>query len=152
MSSNQWISATVREMPRSSSCSMETGLGADIFLRVLSNAMERSANGLRVLVTAGGSGIGCVIAQTFAERGARVQVCDVDDKALAALAREIFRTRADVASVADVDRLFEEVRRNLGGLDVLVNNAGIAGPTAPVEEIRPEDWDRCIAVDLNGMF
>jgi NAD(P)-dependent dehydrogenase (short-subunit alcohol dehydrogenase family) len=44
------------------------------------------------------------------------------------------------------------VQRNLGGLDVLVNNAGIAGPTAKVEDIRPEDWDRCIAVDLNGMF
>jgi NAD(P)-dependent dehydrogenase (short-subunit alcohol dehydrogenase family) len=114
--------------------------------------MEMSANGLRVLVTAGGAGIGCVIAHTFLERGARVQVCDVDEKALAALPREIFRTRADVSSLADVDRLFDEVARNLGGLDVLVNNAGIAGPTAPVEEIRPADWDRCIAVDLNGMF
>jgi NAD(P)-dependent dehydrogenase (short-subunit alcohol dehydrogenase family) len=44
------------------------------------------------------------------------------------------------------------VKRNLGGLDILVNNAGIAGPTARVEDIRPEDWERCIAVDLNGMF
>jgi NAD(P)-dependent dehydrogenase (short-subunit alcohol dehydrogenase family) len=48
--------------------------------------------------------------------------------------------------------LFEEVKKNLGGLDVLVNNAGIAGPTAKVEDIRPEDWDRCIGIDLNGMF
>ncbi len=60
--------------------------------------------------------------------------------------------KADVANLSDVDRLFEEVKKNLGGLDVLVNNAGIAGPTAKVEDIKPEDWDRCIAVDLNGMF
>ena len=57
-----------------------------------------------------------------------------------------------MANVADVERLFDDVKQRLGGLDVLVNNAGIAGPTAKVEDIRPEDWDRCIAVDLNGMF
>jgi NAD(P)-dependent dehydrogenase (short-subunit alcohol dehydrogenase family) len=114
--------------------------------------MNTSAKGLRVLVTAGAAGIGRVIAQTFLEQGARVQVCDVDDKALSSLPKEIFSVKADVASLADVDRLFEEVKKNLGGLDVLVNNAGIAGPTAKVEDIRPEDWDRCIAIDLNGMF
>ena len=114
--------------------------------------MDLSAKGLRVLVTAGAAGIGLQIARTFLTHGARVQVCDVDEKALAAVPKEIFRVRADVTSLADVDRLFEEVRKNLGGLDVLINNAGIAGPTAKVEDIRPEDWDRCIAVDLNGMF
>jgi len=114
--------------------------------------MDLSANGLRVLVTAGAAGIGLAIARTFLTHGARVQVCDVDDQALAALPKEIFRARADVSSLSDVERLFDEVKRNLGGLDVLVNNAGVAGPTGKVEDIRPEDWDRCIAVDLNGMF
>jgi NAD(P)-dependent dehydrogenase (short-subunit alcohol dehydrogenase family) len=114
--------------------------------------MDVSAKGLRVLVTAGGAGIGRAIAGTFLEHGARVQVCDVDDKALASLPKGIFHLKADVASLPDVDRLFEEVKKNLGGLDVLVNNAGIAGPTAKVEDIEPRDWDRCIAVDLNGMF
>ena len=114
--------------------------------------MDVSAKGLRVLVTAGGAGIGRAIAKTFLEHGARVQVCDVDDKALASLPREIFHWQADVANISDVDTLFEEVKKNLGGLDVLVNNAGIAGPTAKVEDIEPEDWERCIAVDLNGMF
>ena len=114
--------------------------------------METSANGLRVLVTAGGAGIGRVIAQTFVEHGARVHVCDIDEKALRAVPKEMTRTVVDVAKPAEVDRLFDDVKRNLGGLDVLVNNAGIAGPTARVEDIRPEDWDRCIAVDLNGMF
>jgi len=114
--------------------------------------MDLSAKGMRVLVTAGAAGIGREIARTFLTHGARVQVCDVDEKALAALPSEIFRCKADVASVAEVERLFEEVQKNLGGLDVLVNNAGIAGPTGKVEDIRPQDWDRCIAVDLNSMF
>src|SRR6185436_8729374 len=59
---------------------------------------------------------------------------------------------ADVAKLADVERLFADVGKSLGGLHVLINNAGIAGPTGLVEDIKPEDWDRCIAIDLNGMF
>jgi NAD(P)-dependent dehydrogenase (short-subunit alcohol dehydrogenase family) len=117
--------------------------------------MEFSAKGLRVLVTAGAAGIGRVIARTFVEHGARVHICDVDDKALASTKKQlptVTQTVADVARLADVDRLFDDVKKHLHGLDVLVNNAGVAGPTALVEEIRPEDWDRCIAVDLNGMF
>jgi NAD(P)-dependent dehydrogenase (short-subunit alcohol dehydrogenase family) len=117
--------------------------------------MDLSANGLRVLVTAGASGIGFVISRTFLEHGARVHICDIDRKALEDTKRQlpsVTQTLADVAVLADVERLFEDVRRALGGLDVLVNNAGIAGPTAKVEDIRPEDWERCIAVDLNGMF
>jgi NAD(P)-dependent dehydrogenase (short-subunit alcohol dehydrogenase family) len=117
--------------------------------------MDTRAPGLRVLVTAGAAGIGRAIARTFSAHGARVHVCDVDERALSAFAAEnpsIEATPADVASVAQVERLFEAVRRVLGGLDVLVNNAGISGPTARIEDIRPEDWERCIAVDLNGMF
>jgi NAD(P)-dependent dehydrogenase (short-subunit alcohol dehydrogenase family) len=114
--------------------------------------MDLSAKNLRVLVTAGAAGIGLEIARTFLTHGARVQVCDVDEKALSSLPKEIFRCKADVSNVAQVERLFEEVKKNLGGLDVLVNNAGIAGPTGKVEDILPADWDRCISVDLNGMF
>ena len=90
-----------------------------------------SANGLRVLVTAGAAGIGREIARTFLTHGARVQVCDIDDKALSSLPKEIFRFKADVADVAQVERLFEEVQKNLGGLDVLVNNASGFGSTVP---------------------
>jgi NAD(P)-dependent dehydrogenase (short-subunit alcohol dehydrogenase family) len=114
--------------------------------------MDTPAKGLRVLVTAGAAGIGLAIARTFRDHGARVFACDIDDKALGALDKDIGRTRADVASRADVDRLFGESQKALGGLDVLVNNAGIAGPTGKVEDIAPEDWDRCIAIDLTGMF
>ena len=117
--------------------------------------MNTSAKGLRVLVTAGAAGIGLAIARIFALHGARVHICDVDQAALEACAREqpdISRSLADVSRREDVDRLFSDVKRELGGMDVLVNNAGIAGPTAKVEDIRPEDWEKCIAVDLNGMF
>ena len=107
--------------------------------------MDLSAKGMRVLVTAGGAGIGRVIAQTFLDHGAKVHTCDID-------ASTRPDTVCDVAKVAEVDRLFDEVAKNLGGLDILVNNAGIAGPTAKVEDITPEDWDRTIAVDLSGMF
>jgi NAD(P)-dependent dehydrogenase (short-subunit alcohol dehydrogenase family) len=107
--------------------------------------VDLSAKGMRVLVTAGGAGIGRVIAQTFLDHGAKVHTCDID-------ASTRPNTVCDVAKVADVDRLFDEVARNLGGLDILVNNAGIAGPTAKVEDIEPEDWDRTIAIDLSGMF
>lgn len=117
--------------------------------------MELSAKNRRVLVTAGGSGIGRVIAETFAEAGARVHISDIDEASLAETKRrlpQVSQTLGDVAKLADVERLFADVQRTLGGLDVLVNNAGVAGPTAKVEDIRPEDWDRTIAVDLNGMF
>jgi NAD(P)-dependent dehydrogenase (short-subunit alcohol dehydrogenase family) len=113
--------------------------------------MELSAKGLRVLVTAGAAGIGRAITRTFMEHGARVHICDVDAAALKDC-KDVSSTLADVAKLEDVERLFADVERTLGGLDVLVNNAGIAGPTAKVEDIRPEDWERCIAVDLNGMF
>src|SRR3989454_12207526 len=117
--------------------------------------MEYSAKGMRVMVTAGAAGIGRAIVRTFVEHGAKVHICDVDENALKdmrAALPGVTQTMADVANLDDVERLFRDAKQNLGGLDVLVNNAGIAGPTAKVEDIRPEDWDRCIAVDLNGMF
>src|SRR5262245_56425569 len=117
--------------------------------------MEISAKGQRVLITAGAAGIGRAMARTFAAHGARVHICDVDEKALAAAAKElpaVTQTVADVSKLGDVDRLFDDVKKTLQGLDVLVNNAGIAGPTGKIEDLKPEDWDRCIAIDLSGMF
>ncbi len=105
--------------------------------------MDLGVEGLRVLVTAGAGGIGLEIARSFVREGARVHVCDVDDAALASLAASdpgVTRSRADLADRTDVTRLFEEALHALGGLDVLVNNAGIAGPTARVDEADPEDW------------
>jgi NAD(P)-dependent dehydrogenase (short-subunit alcohol dehydrogenase family) len=117
--------------------------------------VDLGIKGLRVLVTAGASGIGREAARTFAREGAKVHVCDIDAKALAALKRsdpKITQTAADVADRNDVERLFEEAIKALGGLDALINNAGIAGPTGPVESIAPADWDRCLAVNITGQF
>jgi NAD(P)-dependent dehydrogenase (short-subunit alcohol dehydrogenase family) len=117
--------------------------------------MDLNIAGLRVLVTAGAAGIGLEIARTFHREGARVHVCDVDRAALqeaTATDPDLTSSYGDVANRADVARIFEEVLGVLGGLDVLVNNAGIAGPTARVEEINPEDWDRCLEVCITGQF
>jgi NAD(P)-dependent dehydrogenase (short-subunit alcohol dehydrogenase family) len=111
--------------------------------------------GLRVLVTAGAGGIGLEVARSFVAEGARVHVCDVDQKALRALGKsdpKITRSKADVSDRRQVAKLFKEALAVLKGLDVLVNNAGIAGPTGKVDEIAPEDWDRCLAIDITGQF
>lgn len=117
--------------------------------------MDLNIAGLRVLVTAGAAGIGLEIARAFHREGARVHVCDVDRAALqeaTATDPDLTSSYGDVADRTDVARIFEEALGVLGGLDVLVNNAGIAGPTARVEEINPEDWDRCLEVCITGQF
>jgi NAD(P)-dependent dehydrogenase (short-subunit alcohol dehydrogenase family) len=117
--------------------------------------MDLRLDGKRVIITAGASGIGRVTLETFVAAGARVHVCDLDEDALGqagAAHPEVGVTVADVADEAAVDRLFEEALAGLGGLDVLVNNAGIAGPTAPIEEIAPDDWRRTLEVNLTGQY
>lgn len=115
----------------------------------------RPAPGLRVLVTAGANGIGAAIAAAFREAGARVHVCDIDAAAVARFIAEHPGTTgsvADAAVPADVDVVFDDVRAALGGLDVLVSNAGIAGPTGPIESLDENGWVRTIDVNLNGQY
>jgi len=107
------------------------------------------------MVSAGAAGIGREIARAFVREGAKVHVCDVDAQALSALAKSdpaLTTSACDVSDRAQVSRFFDEALAKLGGLDCLVNNAGIAGPTGHVEEIDPAEWDRCIAIDLTGQF
>ena len=111
--------------------------------------------GLRVLVTGGASGIGWAIAVALQEQGSRVHLCDASSEQLGqALGQRPAMTGsvADVSDEQDVERLFEDLRRCLDGLDVLINNAGIAGPTAAVEDITPGDWSRTLAVNITGQF
>lgn len=117
--------------------------------------MDLGMAGLRVLVTAGAAGIGRAVVEAFLREGARVHVCDVDPAALDALGAaypQVGRTLCDVADRPAVEGLLREAVAHLGGLDCLINNAGIAGPTGPVHEIDPADWDRCLAVCITGQF
>jgi NAD(P)-dependent dehydrogenase (short-subunit alcohol dehydrogenase family) len=116
---------------------------------------DGSIAGLRVVVTAGASGIGRAIADTLLANGARVAICDVSKDFLGDFRKahpETAALEADVAVERDVDRLFEAVARDFGGLDALINNAGVAGPTGGVDEIDPAEWRRCIDVCLTGQF
>ncbi len=119
------------------------------------NASTLLVDGLRVLVTAGAAGIGRAIVDTFVANGARVHICDNSADALEACGREqptVSRSYADVSDEAAVDRLFTDVSTQLGGLDVLVNNAGIAGPTGAIDAISTADWKRTIDINLTGQF
>jgi len=109
----------------------------------------------RVLVTAAAAGIGRVIADSFARDGARVHVCDIDPEAVDRCHRESPALRANRVDLADpvaLDRWLDESIEDLGGVDVLVNNAGTKGPTAYVEDIAPEAWRDCLAVTLDSHF
>jgi len=114
-----------------------------------------SLAGQRVLVTAGASGIGLDIVRAFAAAGARVFVCDVQSESLDRLSTELPEVGsclADVSNEEQVARLFDAADRELGGLDVLVNNAGVAGPTGGVETLSLDDWNRTLAVNITGQF
>jgi len=111
--------------------------------------------GLRVLITAGASGIGAAIASAFSEMSAQVHICDIDDAALSAFQKSFptaHATHADVADPAQVAALFAAQRTRFNGLDVLINCAGIAGPTAGVDKITEQEWTRTIEVNLNGQY
>lgn len=116
---------------------------------------SRKLDGKRVLVTGGASGLGRAIAERFSGEGARIAVCDVNDAAL-----EDVRLHhpswlclsADVAIEGAVGAMYDEIRRNFDGLEVLVNNAGISGPTAPIEEIEAEAWQAVFDVNVLSAF
>ena len=117
--------------------------------------MNLEIENLKVLVTAGAAGIGLKIAEAFIREGAKVHVCDIDPKSVESLKDaqpSLSASVCDVADRAQVGKLFEDALHHLGSLDCLVNNAGIAGPTGAVQDLDPEDWDRCIQVNLTGQF
>ena len=109
----------------------------------------------RVLITAGAGGIGREIARAFTAQGGKAYVCDIAETALTAIRKEIPGVTAahcDMASRTAIERMVPEAVAALGGLDVLVNNAGIAGPTQPVDQMPPAEWDKVVAVNLTAMF
>ncbi|MBJ3763801.1 SDR family oxidoreductase [Maribius pontilimi] len=114
--------------------------------------MEWGLTGARVIVTGGAAGIGLAIARGFAEAGAIVHVCDIDQGALDALPAGITGSRADMGDAAQIEGFVTGAIAAMGGLDTLVNNAGISGPTAPVDEIDDADWCACLEICLTGQF
>lgn len=111
--------------------------------------------GASVVISAGGGGAGRVIAETFANAGAHVSVCDVDGNALDALSTanpSIAVTRMDASDEQQVDAFFAAAEARNGGVDVVVNNVGIAGPTAPIEAIGLAEWEASLRVNLTSHF
>jgi NAD(P)-dependent dehydrogenase (short-subunit alcohol dehydrogenase family) len=109
----------------------------------------------RVMITAAASGIGRAIAKAFHDEGAKVHICDVNEAALTAFRDEfpeIAATHVNVRSEGEIEAWFDDALDDLGGLDVMVNNAGIKGPTAPVDDIDYADWRECLEVCLDSHF
>ncbi len=108
-----------------------------------------------VLVTGAGDSVGRVIAETFADQGARVHICDIREDAVNKTLSEnpeMSGSTCNVGSKPEVDRLFDEVSRNLGHVDVLVNCVGIAGPNVPLEAIKEDEWQSVLQINVTGMF
>ncbi|MGR3836857.1 MAG: SDR family oxidoreductase [Cognatishimia sp.] len=106
----------------------------------------------RVLITAGASGIGRAMAEAFAVAGFDIWVTDVSDAALAECPTGWKTTCADASDEAAMASLFDELKSQWGGLDVLCANAGIAGPTNAITDVDLADWQRCVSVNLEGAF
>ncbi|MFV2052080.1 SDR family oxidoreductase [Aliiroseovarius sp. YM-037] len=105
-----------------------------------------------VLITAGASGIGRAMGDAFAAAGWRVWVTDVDSAALDQAPEDWRRTVADVSDDSAMAALFAEVAQEWGSLDAVCANAGVAGPTALVEDVTLDDWRACLSVTLDGAF
>lgn len=110
--------------------------------------MDLNLTGHRVIVTAGASGIGLEIAKAFRDEGARVWICDLTSGTIDGISSAV----CDVSNRNQVGDFFNTAVEDMGGLDCLVNNAGIAGPTARIEDVDPADWDQCLNICLTGQF
>lgn len=109
----------------------------------------------KVLVTAGAAGIGKEIAAAFLSAGDSVYTCDINQAALKAAASELPGLKTGACDVGDrkqIEAMVADAAAQLGGIDILINNAGIAGPTAPVQDVDPDQWEAVLKVDLTGTF
>ncbi len=109
----------------------------------------------RALITAGASGIGAAIAKALVDAGARVHICDIDRERIARFQSECpaaGTSHCDVTDEAAVEVMVDEAVASLGGLDALVNNAGISGPTAPIDQTDSDAWSKTYDVNVHGTF
>jgi len=112
-----------------------------------------------VVITGAANGIGKAVAILLAKEGAKVAITDIDDKAGKSLAEEIVSAggvakywRLDTTDEDNVHSVFNEVALEFGSLDVLVNNAGIAGVDKPTHEISKKEWETLMSVNVTGVF
>lgn len=114
--------------------------------------MTHQLEGQRAIVTAGASGIGRAIVDAMTDAGMTVATCDIDQAALDTLPAGVFARQVDVADEAALTGFIRDSIAHLGGLDCLVNNAGIAGPTARIEDVDSADWRRTLDIVLTSQF
>ena len=107
---------------------------------------------MRLIITGAGAGIGLTVAKAFAAKGAAVALCDVDESLLDNLPDDFHGFCADVADQKRMEAFMDSAISRLGGVDVLINNAGTGGPQGPVETLAPEEWKKCLAVGVHGLF
>ncbi|MEX1126235.1 MAG: glucose 1-dehydrogenase [Acidimicrobiia bacterium] len=114
--------------------------------------------GKSTVVTGGGRGLGAAVAELFALEGARVVVADVEFQSaqataerIRALGGEAIPVLADITTAEDAQRMVDTAADSFGGIDVLVNNAGVAS-TGTVTEVDEEEWDRVMAVNVKGAY
>lgn len=112
--------------------------------------MQISLDGKRAFITAGGDGMGRATALAMHALGAQVFTCDIDPTGLDSLPEGISTAVCDVTDSAALDVLFDGILP--GGLDFMINNAGVAGPTAPVEDVTNDEWRHCMAVCIDAQF
>ena len=110
---------------------------------------------LRVLITGAASGIGRAMAEAFLQQGDQVHICDVSSAALEQVQTELAGlsvSQTDVGNAEQVDQLFVDAHNALGGLDILINNAGVSGPTGRIEDLDLAAWRATLAVNLDSAF
>jgi len=112
--------------------------------------MHISLDGTRAFVTAGGDGMGRATVLAMRAAGATVFTCDINPSTLDTLPHDVATFTCDVSDSRALDQVFDEILP--GGLDVLVNNAGIAGPTKLVEDITDDEWRATMAVGIDSQF
>ena len=112
----------------------------------------------KIIISAGASGIGLATAKICLSRGAQVYLCDLDIKSLNKLKKhplinkKLFVFLCDASNEIQVSKFFEYVRKKTKRIDALINNVGVAGPTASFEKIKSKDWENTLQVDVNSHF
>ncbi|MFT6121109.1 MAG: NAD(P)-dependent dehydrogenase (short-subunit alcohol dehydrogenase family) [Yoonia sp.] len=114
--------------------------------------MDLMLKDARVIVTAGAGGIGRAIVDAFLAEGAHVATCDVDESGLNRFPVGVFRRRVDVSDATALSTFVDDAAQELGGIDCLVNNAGIAGPTGRIENLPLEEIQQCMSICLTSQF